>query len=288
MNLEQARIDRQEWWNWGASLVVTWLLTFAVAVLALTLFARPAETAFHAALGQATRSLIPAILIFNLYSFHQRILFLSLRRKVARQTSRVEESEAKARDLYELAVRDALTGLPNRRLADERLFCEVARAKRHHSALSILLIDLDGFKTVNDRFGHPVGDSLLRAFSRDLMATVRAEDLVARVGGDEFLMILPNCPAENVPVFLARIPRTTISVAAETIPCLYSVGWATARPDDNSETLVARADRCLYEMKKENPSTHVRQRSHSSASDSPSPICVMPNNERKRHGHPRN
>jgi len=274
MNYEQTRIDRQEWWNWAASLLVTWLLTFAVAVLALTIFARPADAAFQVALGQATRSLIPAILIFNLYSFHQRILIQNLRHKLARQTSRVEESEAKARDLYELAVRDALTGLHNRRLAEERLVCEVARAKRQHSALSILLIDLDGFKAVNDKFGHPVGDTLLRALSMDLMATVRAEDIVARVGGDEFLMILPNCPAEDIAAFLARIPRTAISASGETITCLYSVGWATVRPEDTRETLVARADSCLYEMKKNSKRTPMQERSDSSARDSRSPIRI--------------
>ena len=249
MSASLKQLERQEWWNWGAGVLITWLLTFAVASLSVPFFAQQVDEWFQFGLAQATRSLIPAVLIFNLYSLYHRVVTLDLRRKLALQVSRTEETEAKARDLYQLAVRDPLTGLYNRRFAEERLVAEVARAQRQRTPLCVLLLDLNGFKGVNDNFGHPAGDSLLCALAANLQATVRAEDVVARIGGDEFLIVLPNCAPESVPAFLARIPRTEILANGGRVKCLYAAGWAALQPRDSAQALIERADVHLYETK---------------------------------------
>lgn len=155
-----------------------------------------------------------------------------------------------AREMHTLAHTDALTGLANRRAAQEALGREVARAARYQRELALLMLDLDRFKVLNDGHGHPVGDRVLVALAERLRAHVRASDLVARWGGEEFVVLAPETPAadaerlaEHLRAQVARDPfldghRITVSV-----------GVASHREGDEVETLVARSDAALYRAK---------------------------------------
>ncbi|MFZ5663369.1 MAG: diguanylate cyclase [Pseudomonadota bacterium] len=151
------------------------------------------------------------------------------------------------------ALHDALTGLPNRRAAEARLAVERARAHRGGAPLSLLMLDIDHFKRVNDRWGHADGDRVLAAVARLLAREVRECDLAARFGGEEFLVVLPDSgPREALDVaerIRALIERTRVDVPNGRIGITVSIGAATLRSNEDEATLLARADAALYRAK---------------------------------------
>jgi len=149
-----------------------------------------------------------------------------------------------------LATRDSLTGLANRRLFDESLFREVARAQRLGAALSLLVLDVDHFKQVNDTYGHQVGDTVLREVADALVANTKNYDVAARYGGDEFVVLLPGCGRDDGMRVAERV-RTGIARAVGEAPVTISAGVATM-PDNASdaERLLSAADAALYDAKR--------------------------------------
>lgn len=151
-----------------------------------------------------------------------------------------------------LALRDPLTGVNNRRAFSRRLEEEIAHTKRYRKPLSLLIIDLDGFKAFNDRYGHLAGDEVLRQVARWLEGNVRDTDMLARVGGDEFAVICPATDAEQARKLAERIVRGVSSLAlpgGDRISA--SVGIAEALGAEASQRgLVARADAALYRAKR--------------------------------------
>ncbi|CAN5490524.1 hypothetical protein BH10ACT8_BH10ACT8_22810 [soil metagenome] len=150
------------------------------------------------------------------------------------------KQERLMRELERLATTDELTGLPNRRGWDLRLDQLMAVARRTGSALTVALADLDNFKSYNDRFGHHAGDSLLRGFSSGARTAIREVDHVARWGGEEFAVALPDCDADEAVAVLNRIRLT---VPGEQT---CSVGYATWDGMESPLELIERADQALY------------------------------------------
>lgn len=154
-----------------------------------------------------------------------------------------------------LARTDVLTELANRRHAGEVLSAAVARARRHDGQLCAVLVDIDRFKMVNDRHGHAAGDAVLRAVARHLTAGLREEDLAARWGGEEFLLLLPETDDAGIVCERLRAAIAAQPVARETdpptppIPVTASFGWAAWTGDETGEALVARADAAMYAAK---------------------------------------
>jgi len=167
------------------------------------------------------------------------------------------EQEA-AKRIYESAVRDPLTQLYNRRYLDERLASEFAYAVRHRVPLSVLLVDVDLFKEVNDAHGHAVGDEALRALASAMQRVVRVEDLLARYGGEEFCVAARGTSARQSRVLADRL-RSTVEGLVLAIPgcsgplrLTISIGVATAGPEgafSELGALMAGADTALYEAK---------------------------------------
>jgi diguanylate cyclase (GGDEF)-like protein len=164
------------------------------------------------------------------------------------------ELREKNAQLEQLSTGDALTGLSNRRFADQFLEREIERARRHGHPFSILLADVDHFKQVNDVHGHGVGDAALRHVAGVLAQRTRTTDACARWGGEEFLMGLVHVPAEGA---LTLAERQRASVAAAPLPLpggalelTISIGIATFVAGDTPESLVAAADRALYQAKR--------------------------------------
>jgi diguanylate cyclase (GGDEF)-like protein len=150
-----------------------------------------------------------------------------------------------------LATTDPLTGLANRRGLAEAWRRERALARRQAAPCSVLAIDLDHFKRINGRYGHPGGDRVLRAVAASLTASVRAEDLVARVGGDEFLVLVPHADLATAKAVAERVQAALRQMTLPPAPgvrCTASIG-AACRPPAGADELFAAADRALYRAK---------------------------------------
>ncbi len=162
------------------------------------------------------------------------------------------ESGREQRHLERLATVDALTGLRNRRWLDEAFARQLARASRSNQPLSVLMIDIDHFKRVNDKCGHTVGDAVLRRVAHTLAAGVRPQDLLARFGGEEFAVLLPGLETAQAIAVAERL-RLGIQAAGDGLRQLplitVSVGVASAQHDETLSALLNRADEALYRAK---------------------------------------
>jgi diguanylate cyclase (GGDEF)-like protein len=172
----------------------------------------------------------------------------------ARLAASKEQAEAVAKRMEYHAHHDALTGLPNRILLNDRITAELAHARRQHGMAALLYLDLDRFKIINDSLGHAVGDQLLRVIARRLGNCVREEDMVARLGGDEFMVLLPRISGSSD---AGRIARKIIDCLLDPISCnghelhiTTSVGISIYPYDGtDSETLIKHADISMYRAK---------------------------------------
>lgn len=162
---------------------------------------------------------------------------------------RVEEQERRMR---ELATTDQLTGLGNRHLFFELATRYLARAEREGRVLCMLVADVDHFKQVNDQHGHAFGDKVLRAVGDVLRASSRKGDLVARFGGEEFVLLMPNCGAEDALAKAEKIRRDCEQLDASGVRLTISIGVACFDPGDpeSLDSLFGRADKALYDAKR--------------------------------------
>jgi diguanylate cyclase (GGDEF)-like protein/PAS domain S-box-containing protein len=160
------------------------------------------------------------------------------------------------RELERLAYYDVLTGLPNRRLLAERLGQALAQARRRQTLFAVAYIDLDGFKPVNDRYGHACGDDLLVALSSRMRQSIRDDDTLARMGGDEFVVLLQNLTSEaDCLPFLLRLRQACarpLEVHGQTLQVSASIGVAFCPRDGTTdvESLIEQADQAMYRAKR--------------------------------------
>ncbi len=187
---------------------------------------------------------------FNLCDFYIRLSNLIRLRET------LLELETSRMNLYNLSVRDELTGLYNRRFFTESLYKTVERAIREKRDFSIMMIDLNGFKAINDTYGHHVGDLVLKGFSDVLKRAVRASDIAARYGGDEFVVLLNSASADECAQVAERIKEMSRDIKTEEAPELkfsVSVGCASysevAGSEDPAESLLKLADQRMYKDK---------------------------------------
>jgi diguanylate cyclase (GGDEF)-like protein len=235
-------LQKREWWIWGCSLFVILALTAGVASLSLpTIIAERNSPAGYGVL-QSVTGLILMILIFGCYLTYHKHLINKLRLEIA-------EKQFHSTLWRDLALVDQLTGLYNRRFAERRLREEISRCHRQGFPLTVVLIDLDGFKQVNDRHGHAAGDMVLKNFADHLGKAVRDEDLAARLGGDEFMLLLSECTSSQVPILLKRLEAIEIEWAGEKIPISFSVGWKEYELGEQPERMLQVADESLYQNK---------------------------------------
>jgi two-component system cell cycle response regulator len=186
---------------------------------------------------------------FDLLEVHKRIhnmLEVRLLYKELAQYSRTQQ---------ELALHDALTGLPNRRLLEDRIATTLQHARRNHHKAAIMYLDLDGFKDINDTYGHAYGDEILKMVAQRLVASSRKEDTVARIGGDEFMIVLSDLAgmsdAHGPAGKLVDVVAEPFFINDLTLRLSTSIGISIF-PDDAQtvETLISIADYALYEAKR--------------------------------------
>ena len=184
-----------------------------------------------------------------------RCMFLGIFSSAMRQSlyQRGLKLKEAYRRIEELAELDELTGSLNRRSIMRALEEEIARAQRLNNPCSVALIDLDWFKRINDAYGHPTGDEVLRTFAITMFANIRSIDKFGRYGGEEFLLLLPETPEHEAARMMDRlrliISELDWSAFSAGMQVTISAGLTTLRRDENSDTLLARADRALYASK---------------------------------------
>jgi diguanylate cyclase (GGDEF)-like protein len=174
---------------------------------------------------------------------------------VSRQATEIQSAlEDHTERLTALAHTDPLTGLANRRQLIDLMQREFNRARRYRRPLGLLYLDLDGFKAINDRFGHMFGDEILRNVATTLRAVLRSTDLLARIGGDEFAVLLPETPIAGVENVAAKLHRALASYSQRlgpaVTPLTFCVGASQLSDNDASiDDLLTRADDALLEAK---------------------------------------
>ena len=157
--------------------------------------------------------------------------------------------------LEQMAMKDTLTDLPNRRALQQKLPEALARSARSGKPLAVFFLDIDGFKSVNDRYGHDAGDELLRILAQRIVATVRRTDIVARLAGDEFVVVLELLShaedAVDIAAKLLPVLADPVALEAATVTLSSSIGIAVHRPasGEGADALLARADHAMYDAK---------------------------------------
>lgn len=210
-------------------------------------------TAFLIALS--VMSALGVIVVIWLLAIRARLL----QRVVMKRTAALRRTSSRLR---QLATTDELTGLYNRRFFLNRWDWECARAKRYHRPLGCLMVDVDHFKRVNDRLGHHVGDLVLKQVAQELRTMLRESDILARFGGDEFIVALPETHPEQAEAVAEKLRRMTVRVPEgdkHGVPTVrLSVGMSRIeREEDAPEQILEAADHALYEWKRRrHPAVH--------------------------------
>jgi diguanylate cyclase (GGDEF)-like protein len=244
------RLDRRQWWLWSSTVLVLLLMTLAVASFAFPTLLSQEEGTYSFYLNQGVRALVGIILVFSVYVVYQQHQITKMRSQITDQMQALTKVEYLTAEVFKLAALDQLTGLYNRRSGEQRLAEEMSRALRYGRPLTLLLIDVDNLKQINDRLGHAAGDLLLKQFAERLQRAIRGSDLAVRLGGDEFMVLLPECRMEEVKHVIGRVEGLQVEFENEKVACRFSRGWTDLRPGETPQEFLKRADAALYENKR--------------------------------------
>jgi diguanylate cyclase (GGDEF)-like protein len=165
----------------------------------------------------------------------------------------ITSQKLREQELHRLATSDALTGLANRRYFMERLEQERARAVRFNTRCGLMMIDLDHFKQVNDQFGHATGDRVLKAFADTAATQLRQIDIIGRIGGEEFAVLLPGTDMEGAKILAERLRLAIAAISFADIHSLHvttSIGVTViTKTDHEVDAPLGRADKAVYTAK---------------------------------------
>ena len=253
------QVARRQWSLWSCAVMVTVLLALGIASFAFPGLLSQAEASASLLLTSAIRGIVGLVLIFNVYTVYQQLQIHRIHQQLSEQVEALGKMEVRTDEVYKLAVLDPLTGLNNRRSGEQRLAQEMSRSTRNGHPLTILALDLDGLKQINDRFGHPAGDELIKSFAQRLNKVIRGSDLAVRLGGDEFLVLLPECKPEGVHQVLSRLSGLRVECYGQLVDVSFSAGWTNFAPSESADELLRRADDALYVNKRapRKPGLHV-------------------------------
>jgi diguanylate cyclase (GGDEF)-like protein len=207
------------------------------------------STITHEEMGTKMSTLLSSLFKIILY-FSPVLIFISFfLAKITTQRNRYRQ------DLKQSALYDQLTKLPNRTLFKEQAEAQLELSSRYNRMMALAFVDLDGFKNVNDTFGHEVGDLLLKAVADRLKSCIRKADMVARIGGDEFIILLPeitssdDCRIISEKVLASLSEEFTLKGSSARIGASIGVAIHSAGKDETLDDLTRRADNAMYEVK---------------------------------------
>jgi diguanylate cyclase (GGDEF)-like protein len=256
------KLERKDWWLWLISILMMPLMAAVVLSFTLPSSGGP-EQLFRFELEQNARGLLGLVLIFSVYTIYQQTTLKRLRRQEAEHFYERSKLEIQAEVSRQLAMIDPLTGVYNRRFLDQHLEIEIPRAERHNYPLTVLMFDLNNFKQTNDQLGHLAGDLVLREFALQMKTTLRSSDVLVRIGGDEFLAVLPDCTSGQVPGLLSRISNLGVDYRGTRIPITFAAGYVTYQPGEQPSQFLDRADQALYQNKRAGKAAEAAGKTHS-------------------------
>ncbi|MCA0913692.1 GGDEF domain-containing protein [Marinobacter nauticus] len=179
----------------------------------------------------------------------------AMQEKVAAMEAHSEQMQAQVREERQRALTDLLTQLPNREAWQERLSFEYNRWLRYRHPLTVAVLDVDLFKRINDSYGHKAGDRVLQLVAREMSTRLRSTDFIARFGGEEFVVLLPETPTDEARKVLdslrEHVSGLPFHFSGEPVSITFSAGLAGFQDDDTEESVFDRADRALYQAKDE-------------------------------------
>ena len=241
-------LDGRDLQIWGIGLLIVVVVTagFAALILPNIMWHLTSLRVDGRYLPQLLSGFILLITLFNLYAFSQRRLLRNAREELVRQLIRGEVAE-------KMSLIDPMTEVFNRRYLDEIIPTEVSRANRLNAPFSLLMLDLDAFKSVNTRFGHLVGDQILKEVALLLRLTFRPSDVIIRYGGDEFLVLLPGTTEEQAERAVQRLFEAVDRWDGGNVNLGYKMGlsWgvATFRKGANVAEVFEAADQKMFQFK---------------------------------------
>lgn len=243
-------VGRHQWWLSSSAMMVTLLLTLGIASFSFRGLLTQEDALYSFNLSQALWGLVGLVLLFNVYTIYQQLQIHRMQHVLTEQVCAMGKMEARTEEVFKLAMLDPLTGLYNRSSGEQRLSEEVSRSQRYGLPLTVILLDLNRLKYVNDTFGHAAGDELIKYFAERINKAIRGSDLAVRLGGDEFLLLLPECKPADVRHVLARVSGMKMDVGGQMIPIAFSAGWTNYLPGESPGEMLKRADEALYVNKR--------------------------------------
>ena len=240
---ELSRIQKRDSWVGRYSIFVSLLLVGAIVALAVVAMRQGAEPFYKIRLTEAIFGLIALIVLFNVYTIRQEILIKQLR-------SQLTEKQGQFYSLRNLSMIDPLTGLYNRRFAEQRLAAEVSRSERMGHPLALVMLDLKNFKQVNDSSTQEAGDQALKAFATRLSRVIRGSDLAVRLDSDKFMILLPECTSDQLQRVLGRLNPFELDWNGAKIPVTFTAAWKQYELGESAEEFLARVDQGLAGAKK--------------------------------------
>lgn len=235
-------LEERQWRLGLAGCVIVVLLAAALCLLML-----PAILQIGPVREDAVVAIIGLAVLFITWSIFQQAQVRSMRQRMARQFEALQQERERAERYARLSMIDPLTNLLNRRFLEDHLQNELARAERSGQPLAILAIDINDFKRINDRYGHAAGDVALQTVADHLRQAVRKSDIPVRLGGDEFLVVLPNCPIGQAPI--ERLTPVVTECDGNTVEITLASGCVEHQAGQSAAQLLARADAELYRAK---------------------------------------
>jgi diguanylate cyclase (GGDEF)-like protein len=261
---------------WSNS-VVNYLGSILMAADASTIVPRSTSKDFRSTYAAPGASDTPNVLAPNVLETRREVAALRLiNAHLVREIECLKQREAQVR---RLADRDALTGLYNRRRMQEQLETAIAEAANLRQRVGLLFIDLDGFKAINDEYGHAVGDKILVAAAARIAARVRAGDLVCRYGGDEFVVLLPRLSDVQDATKVSEMIRGRLAgkyfIDDRSLHMTAAIGVALSPGDGRTaEQLLQRADESMYREKCRGRGSHVRHSAPCAADGAPAAVAL--------------
>ena len=226
------------------------MLVLISGVLALAATPTRSAVSQTATTWVSVQGLLLVMLVIQAFSLWEQRHLKALRGRLVDQMEAATTERTRANQLYGISIIDPLTGLFNRRYGERRLREEILRAATTGDSLLVVALDFDRFKEINDRHGHAAGDSALKEFSRRLRSAIRASDVPVRVGGDEFIVVLPECPPDQAQTVFSRLTAFDLDLGGgTTVRVSYSRGVSRFQVGDTVQSMIQRADARLYEDK---------------------------------------
>jgi diguanylate cyclase (GGDEF)-like protein len=237
------KISRREWWLWFSAVLVTALSAVAFLLSSIHSFFRHADYFYEIRSDQARWATLCLVLLFNAWLVYRQWSFRRLRRQ---STGLPVDSPAAPQQILESVGLDPVTGLYTRSALEQHLGKEIARARRQNKALSLATVHVDEFAHLNARYGKSAVDAALKELARSLKKASRGSDIAARLSEDDFLLLLPECSANEVKQVLSRLGAVEVSSSGQKIPLNLTTGWVDYQPGDLPADLLKRAAQLLH------------------------------------------